>query len=56
MNRLSRSRGAAGGASPESTVLTYGLVEDRAVSGIRRLREASRAWPHRVAGRERESG
>ena len=37
-NRLSLSRGAAGGASPERTVWTHGLGEDRAASGVRRLR------------------
>ena len=43
--------GAAGGASPESTVFSHGLEEDRAVSGARRLRR-----PAPPAGRSRRPG
>jgi hypothetical protein len=48
-NRLSRSRGAAECASPESTVWTHGLGERSALSGVRRAPEGQ----SRLAGRNR---
>jgi len=51
---LSVLRGAAGGARPEEAVSTHEPGEDRAASGVRRLRATGRARVLGAAGRRIE--